>query len=276
MHLASSQKSFFSHVKLVHFGSGSCRDARPPGPWYITSHSYSILWFHISCKRSPCWFVRGFVPRRLWPGGHQWTNWAQEEAVKHLIKHSRQSDWKNIVLSRTRTKSLHGYQTVERVNTPEYHRKVLPCVLCFFYFFSCIYCSCGRRTNGCCGGRQKMSVDRALMVVTVFSDDFWWRESRGFWQAWRMLLSKFPLPCLRRFYSRMPKNIKSRLKCFYCFFDLQSNWDCGLIPCHPKVMVAVTLVREISRLLILAACGPPTSNKGQQVRGEQRGSGPQT
>jgi hypothetical protein len=34
-------------------------------------------------------------------------------------------------------------------------------------------------------------------------------------------------------------------------------------------MVAVTLVREISRLLILADCGPPTSKKGQQVSGEQ-------
>jgi len=32
--------------------------------------------------------------------------------------------------------------------------------------------------------------------------------------------------------------------------------------------MVVTLVREISRLLILAACGPPTK-KGQQVRGEQ-------
>ena len=80
--------------------------------------------------------LRGSVPPcRLWLGGHQWANWAQEKAVKHPIKHIKHSrtqpGWKNIVL--VLNYYIHWYQTVKRVNTPEHRRKVLPYAVCFSY-----------------------------------------------------------------------------------------------------------------------------------------------
>jgi hypothetical protein len=50
-------KACFGHLKLVHLCLGSCQDASPVGPGDITIHSYSIVWFHIICKRLPHVFL---------------------------------------------------------------------------------------------------------------------------------------------------------------------------------------------------------------------------
>lgn len=114
--------------------------------------------------------LRGSVPPcRLWLGGHQWANWAQEKAVKHPIKHIKHSRTQPEE-HRTRTKLLYtlvpNCQTRQHARAPQ--EGSMLCVFLTNILFQLW------QANQWLLWWQAKDVDWQG-VETVFSDDFWKR-----------------------------------------------------------------------------------------------------